>query len=310
MMREILGDIGTPVATESVQQGETTPVGCNNVPSPDIMQHGSAGVPTVVPAPSHPNTSEVSSTHSVQMQRAGSSSVPGTASSADKSMAKLAHHATEIRKEVENATKARRDSNIEIQRLREKCQLLEDKVAHERSKVSTLEERLEKSQSRQRNMATQIEALQQALASRGGHTDPAGGAAGPIAVSPLKAKKVPDILSASQHANVLLPFNQVPVPELAVQAHGALLAPEATGQQAFSSTGKAQPPIQQQPWQMQMHGESFIGASTGVPGSGIGSQTGASYQSSSVSSINSISSLQGIGPGVPFPGQYTRGSSS
>ena len=115
----------------------------------------------------------VDSGQSPHMQRPGSSGVStssqsgGVASIAangDKSMAKLAHHATEIRKEVENATKARRDSNIEIQRLREKCQLLEEKVSQERSKAASLEERLEKSQMRQRSMAAQIESLQQALA--------------------------------------------------------------------------------------------------------------------------------------------------
>lgn len=80
----------------------------------------------------------------------------------DKSMAKLAHHASEIKKEIENAAKTRRDSNIEIQRLREKCHALEEKVSAERIKVASLEERLEKSQLRQRNMAVQIETLQQA----------------------------------------------------------------------------------------------------------------------------------------------------
>ncbi len=85
----------------------------------------------------------------------------------DKSFAKLSHHMTEMKKELEVCTKNRRDSNIEVQRLREKCQQLEDRVALEKSKCATLEERLEKSQLRQRNMLIQIESLQHTLSELG-----------------------------------------------------------------------------------------------------------------------------------------------
>lgn len=184
MLREIMGD-----ASFSHPEGHP---GAHS--SSVLAEHGSCSSHSngVSPDFAHPHSSHpppswhigqnapVDAGQSPQVQRPGSSgvstsSLPGavasTAANGDKSMAKLAHHASEIRKEVENATKARRDSNIEIQRLREKCQHLEEKVSQERSKSASLEDRLEKSQMRQRSMAAQLESLQQALATSSGKSN-------------------------------------------------------------------------------------------------------------------------------------------
>ena len=97
---------------------------------------------------------------STQIQGTGNSNTqPGT----DKSVAKIAYHVTELQKEMDCVLKVRRDNNTEIARLREKCLVLEERANQECAKVSSLEDRLEKSQKMQRNLTSQLDSLQQAL---------------------------------------------------------------------------------------------------------------------------------------------------
>jgi hypothetical protein len=100
--------------------------------------------------------------------------------SKDKSFAKLSHHMSEMKKELEIFAKQRRENTLEMQRLREKCQQLEDRVSIEHTRCVTLEERLEKSQSRQKLMAAQVESLQQYILSNGLQLPPAGSAASTV----------------------------------------------------------------------------------------------------------------------------------
>jgi hypothetical protein len=210
------------------QQGMAAEQHSFSAPSPDTVQHSSGaasigsgsgcrGEASSESSPLPPPLQRPSSAFSGQQQAlssnpgssgsgaaaGGSSSVASSSSaqpSGDKSMAKMAHLASELKKEIDSAAKSRRDSNIEIQRLREKCQVLEDRVAHERGKVSSLEERLEKSQMRQRHMGAQLEAMQQALGGGGGGGGgggtgaggtQSGAAAAPESLTPLAAGPKP-----------------------------------------------------------------------------------------------------------------------
>ena len=91
----------------------------------------------------------------------------------DKSSAfgKLFHYINEMKKELESAQKQRREGQLETQRLREKCQQLDDRLEMEQSKSAGLEDRLDRGKSAQRTLrlqveaqAAQIEALLEALA--------------------------------------------------------------------------------------------------------------------------------------------------
>ena len=91
----------------------------------------------------------------------------------DKSSAfgKLFHYMNEMKKELESAQKQRREGQLETQRLREKCQQLDDRLEMEQSRSAGLEDRLDRGKSAQRTLrlqveaqAAQIEALLEALA--------------------------------------------------------------------------------------------------------------------------------------------------
>ena len=60
--------------------------------------------------------------------------------SKSQSFGKLSHLINEMKKEVDLATKQRRESNLETQRLREKCMHLESLLAASNSKNTKLEE--------------------------------------------------------------------------------------------------------------------------------------------------------------------------
>lgn len=78
----------------------------------------------------------------------------------DKSSAfgKLFHYMNEMKKELETAQKQRREGQLETQRLREKCQQLDDRLEMEHSKSAALEDRLERGKSAQRSLRSQVEA--------------------------------------------------------------------------------------------------------------------------------------------------------
>lgn len=81
----------------------------------------------------------------------------------DKSFGKLSHYLTEMKKELDISNRQRKEMQLEMQRLHEKCQQLEDYLTIEQSKVQALEERLEKSKSNQKNLQAQIESYQLAI---------------------------------------------------------------------------------------------------------------------------------------------------
>lgn len=73
------------------------------------------------------------------------------------SFGKMSHYVNEMKKELDIFQKQRKEMQLEMQRLREKCQQLEDQLTVEQSKVVTLEERLERSKANQRNLLAQID---------------------------------------------------------------------------------------------------------------------------------------------------------
>lgn len=94
------------------------------------------------------------------------SSTPSTAPSShvsekdkDKSFGRMSHYVNELKKELDSAAKSRKEHALETQRLRERCIQLEEKLQSEKSKNSLLEEQLEKSLKKQRELQAQIDAL-------------------------------------------------------------------------------------------------------------------------------------------------------
>lgn len=69
---------------------------------------------------------------------------------------KLFHYVNEMKKELENAQKQRREGQLETQRLREKCQQLDDRLAVEHSKSAGLEDRLDRAKTTQRTLRSQV----------------------------------------------------------------------------------------------------------------------------------------------------------
>jgi uncharacterized protein YdcH (DUF465 family) len=69
---------------------------------------------------------------------------------------RLFHYVNEMKKELENAQKQRREGQLETQRLREKCQQLDDRLAVEHSKSAGLEDRLERAKATQRTLRSQV----------------------------------------------------------------------------------------------------------------------------------------------------------
>lgn len=72
-------------------------------------------------------------------------------------MAKLFHYLLEMKKELDLLNKQRREKQLETQRLREKCQQLEDSLAAEQARTQQQSERAERAQQTQRKMAAQLE---------------------------------------------------------------------------------------------------------------------------------------------------------
>ena len=87
-----------------------------------------------------------------------SSLFAGSNAEKDKASAfgKLFHYMNEMKKELEVAQKQRREGQLETQRLREKCQQLDDRLAMEHSKSAGLEDRLERAKVTQRTLRSQV----------------------------------------------------------------------------------------------------------------------------------------------------------
>jgi len=78
----------------------------------------------------------------------------------DKSFPKLYHLLNEFTKELKNPEKRLRDSQIEVQRLREKCQQLEDHLILEQTKTAALEEQLGKVQLKNKALQSKLESAE------------------------------------------------------------------------------------------------------------------------------------------------------
>ena len=76
----------------------------------------------------------------------------------DKSFGKLSHYLAEMKKELDVSQKQRKETQLEMLRLRERCQQLEDRLALEQSKTQGLEERLERSKASQKTLQAQVQA--------------------------------------------------------------------------------------------------------------------------------------------------------
>jgi hypothetical protein len=116
-------------------------------------------------SPSAPQGAQTGSGSGLVAPTSGSSSNSGNSSSfsgssADKDKAsafgKLFHYMNEMKKELEVAQKQRREGQLETQRLREKCQQMEDRLAMEHSKSAGLEDRLERAKVTQRTLRSQV----------------------------------------------------------------------------------------------------------------------------------------------------------
>ena len=88
------------------------------------------------------STSGSTTTNSTSGSTSGSSSTTNTPRESTKghSLGKLSHYLNEMKQELDVATRQRRESNLETQRLREKCVHLEDRLAAASSKNTLLEE--------------------------------------------------------------------------------------------------------------------------------------------------------------------------
>jgi hypothetical protein len=75
---------------------------------------------------------------------AGSAGTSSSGSDKDKSFGKLSYFCGELKKEIENAHKQKKESQLEMQLLREKYNSLEEKLAVDGAKISSLEDKLEK----------------------------------------------------------------------------------------------------------------------------------------------------------------------
>ena len=82
-----------------------------------------------------------------------------TNSDKDKSLARMSHYLNELRRELDLASKQRKEHSLEMKRLREKCQQLEDKLAVEISRSAALEDRAEKNKARAMTLQTQLDML-------------------------------------------------------------------------------------------------------------------------------------------------------
>ena len=63
-----------------------------------------------------------------------------------------------MKKELDMSQKQRKETQLEMLRLRERCQQLEDRLSLEQSKTQGLEERLERSKASQKTLQAQVQA--------------------------------------------------------------------------------------------------------------------------------------------------------
>jgi hypothetical protein len=78
----------------------------------------------------------------------------------DKSFGKMSHYVNELKKELDSASRSRKELVLETQRLRERCIQFEEKLQSEKNKNLLLEEQLEKSSKKQRELQSQLDAFQ------------------------------------------------------------------------------------------------------------------------------------------------------
>jgi hypothetical protein len=118
--------------------------------SPSAPQGAPTGSGSGLLAPTSGSSSNSSSSNS--------SLFLGSSADKDKASAfgKLFHYMNEMKKELEVAQKQRREGQLETQRLREKCQQMEDRLAMEHSKSAGLEDRLERAKVTQRTLRSQV----------------------------------------------------------------------------------------------------------------------------------------------------------
>ncbi len=83
--------------------------------------------------------------------------LPNNGNDKDKSFGKMAHYLNELKKEIDNASKAKKENGLETQRLRERCVQLEERLQSEKNKNLLLEERLDKSLKKQKELQLQLD---------------------------------------------------------------------------------------------------------------------------------------------------------
>mmetsp|Transcript_23465 Transcript_23465/g.21338 ORF Transcript_23465/g.21338 Transcript_23465/m.21338 type:complete len:352 (-) Transcript_23465:80-1135(-) len=81
----------------------------------------------------------------------------------EKSFHRIYNHLSEMKKEVEALQKQKKDWQLESQRLRERCQQLEERLTSETIRCTSLEERLEKSKVTQKTMKALIDQQQSTI---------------------------------------------------------------------------------------------------------------------------------------------------
>jgi hypothetical protein len=100
---------------------------------------------------SSPNTNTSSSVVS-------SSSHPPPDREKDKSFGKMSHYVNELKKELDHACRSRKENLLETQRLRERCVQMEEKLQSEKQKNILLEEQLENSLRKQKELQSLLDA--------------------------------------------------------------------------------------------------------------------------------------------------------
>lgn len=119
-----------------------------------------------------------------------------SSSDKDKSLARMSHYLNELRRELDMASKQRKEHSLEMKRLREKCQQLEDKLAVEVSRSAALEDRAEKNKARAVALQTQLDML--LLQQQGAHESHSALDGQPISL-PLSAASRGASLQPSAH---------------------------------------------------------------------------------------------------------------
>ena len=115
---------------------------------------------------SNSNLASIENTESkpVMSATAESNSSSSTAEKEKIGLGRLTHYLNEMKKELEVAQKQRKDTQLETQRLREKCQQLEDKLSMEQTKGAAQDDKVAKLKDQSKAQRVLIEQLQQQLA--------------------------------------------------------------------------------------------------------------------------------------------------